>query len=248
LKLLILGGTTEASALARRLAGDARFDAMLSLAGRTRAPLTPAIPFRIGGFGGAAGLAAFLAEQKIAALVDATHPFAQNISENARIAAGAAGIPVLAVVRPEWVRGEGDQWVDVATMTQAAAALGEVPRRVFLTVGQQDLAAFAGTPHRYVVRSVDLPPPGLLQGADFLAARGPFLLRDEIDRLQGRKIEFLVTKNSGGSATSAKLEAARYCGVQVVMVARPPPPDVPQVTDDAAALAWLERVHGGRSP
>ncbi len=243
MKLLLLGGTTEASALARRLAGDPRFDAMLSLAGRTRAPLTPPIPYRVGGFGGATGLAQFLIEQKIAALIDATHPFARKISENARIAAGTAKIPVLAIVRPAWVRQAGDDWIHVATMAQAAAVLGEAPRRVFLTVGQQELAAFVGTPHHYVVRSVDLPPDKLLPGADFITVRGPFLLRDEIVLLQTRRIDVLVTKNSGGSATSAKLAAARHCGVRVIMVARPPTPDVPSVPDDTAALAWLEHIH-----
>ncbi len=228
--------------MARRLAGDTRFDPVLSLAGRTRAPPTPPIPFRIGGFGGPQGLAQYLLAENFAALVDATHPFAQNISANARWAGTAANIPLLAIVRPQWVTQTGDCWIDVATMAQAAAALGDTPRRVFLTIGQQELPAFAATPHAYLVRSVDKPPAPVLDNAVFIAARGPFLLAAEIKLLRAHRIEFLVTKNSGGTATSAKLQAARHCGVKVVMVARPPPPDVPTVTNDAQAVAWLNHV------
>ncbi len=242
--MLILGGTTEASALARRLADDVRFAAMLSLAGRTRAPALPPIPCRIGGFGGAAGLARFLTDERIAALVDATHPFAAQISANAQAAAQQAGVPLLAVVRPPWERQEGDHWIDVASMKQAAAALGEVPKRAFLTVGQQELAAFTGTPHQFFVRSVDKPDAGFLPGAVFFSARGPFLLQDELLFLQHHGIEVLVTKNSGGTATAAKLEAARLCRIPVVMVARPP--TAGGVADADAAFAWLQALHASR--
>ena len=241
--MLILGGTTEASAIARALAGDARFQAVLSLAGRTRAPVLPPIPWRSGGFGGAEGLAAYLRTEGVQALVDATHPYAARISHNAVLAAAAAGVPHLAVLRPAWSAQPGDRWTAVPSMDAAAAALGPLPRRVLLTVGQQELAPFLAAPwHRYLIRSVEPPPPALLPpGARILTARGPFTEADEHRLLVGKQIEVLVTKNSGGTATAAKLAAARALGVEVVMVARPPvPPGT--VPDAEAALAWLHQL------
>ena len=241
--VLILGGTTEASAIARALAGDARFQAVLSLAGRTRAPVLPPIPWRSGGFGGAEGLAAYLRTEGVQALVDATHPYAARISHNAVLAAAAAGVPHLAVLRPAWSAQPGDRWTAVPSMDAAAAALGPLPRRVLLTVGQQELAPFLAVPwHRYLIRSVEPPPPALLPpGARILTARGPFTEADEHRLLVGKQIEVLVTKNSGGTATAAKLAAARALGVEVVMVARPPvPPGT--VPDAEAALAWLHQL------
>ncbi|HTR17030.1 MAG TPA: cobalt-precorrin-6A reductase [Acetobacteraceae bacterium] len=246
INLLILGGTAEASALARALAGRAgQFDATLSFAGRTQNPVLPPIPCRIGGFGGAAGLAAYLREQAVDVLVDATHPFAARISASAVEAACAAGIPLLAIRRPPWVAGPGDRWQPVASMTDAAAALGPVPRRVLLTIGRQDLAPFVAAPwHRYLIRSVDAPPPELQPpGAEVLTARGPFDAAGERDLLTRHGIEVLVTKNAGGDATIAKLHAARALGLTVVMVERPALPDgaVESVPDAQAALEWLLR-------
>jgi precorrin-6A/cobalt-precorrin-6A reductase len=240
MNVLILGGTTEASAIARGLAGDARFRPVLSLAGRTRAPVPPPVPWRSGGFGGAAGLAAYLAEHAVDALLDATHPFAAQISRNAAAAAALAGVPLLAVLRPAWATVPGDRWTAVPDMTAAAAALGQTPRRVLLTIGQQELAPFAAAPwHDYLVRSVDLPGAGLLpQGARTLTARGPFREADELALLAAERIEVVVTKNSGGTATAGKLAAARTLGLEVVMVERPPGP-AGAVPDAAAALAWL---------
>lgn len=233
MRVLILGGTTEASAIARALAGDARFDPVLSFAGRTRAPVPPPIPFRVGGFGGATGLADYVCRERIDALVDATHPFA------ARMKAHAAAVDVarIAVLRPAWASVPGDRWVCVATMAEAFAALGPQPRRVFLTVGQQELAPF-GEPHRYLIRSVD-PPTRAPAGAEIITARGPFDVAAETALLAAHGIELLVTKNSGGAATAAKLVAARTLGVTVVMVSRPPPPPGPWVPDAAGALEWL---------
>lgn len=247
MNVLILGGTTEASALARALASEPGIRATLSFAGRTRDPAPPPIPWRSGGFGGAAGLAAYLHSHAIAALVDATHPFAAGISRNAVAAATEAGVALLAVVRPAWDAGPGDRWVHVPDMPAAAAALGAVPRRVFLTVGQQELAPFAAAPwHSYLVRSVEAPAPGLLPpGTRCIAARGPFAEADERRLLAEEGVEVLVTKNSGGTATAAKLAAARALGVPVVMVARPPPSGAAAVPDAAGALAWLR--HGAVS-
>ena len=241
LRLLILGGTTEASALARSLAGDGRFAAILSLAGRTRAPILPPIPSRIGGFGGGSGLTAYLRAEKIDALIDATHPFAARMSANACDAAARTGVPLLRINRPAWQSVPGDRWLPVADMKQAAQALGHRPRRVLLTIGQQELAPFAAAPwHDYVIRSVDAPAPEALPPrAEIITARGPFAEPQERALLADRKIDVLVTKNSGGSATAAKLAAARALGLEVVMVVRPVVPPAPEVTNAQAALDWL---------
>lgn len=250
MKLLILGGTTEAMLLGRALADDPRFAAMISLAGRTRTPAPQPLPCRIGGFGGAQGLAQFLAAERIDALIDATHPFAEQISRHADFAARSVGAPLLSVQRPEWRPIAGDHWIPVSDMNAAALAIGGTPRRVLLTIGRKDLAPFAAAPqHRYVIRSVDPPPPELLPpNAEIIAARGPFLEEDERRLLAEREIEILVTKNSGGSATIAKLHAARALGVRVVMVARPPPAAGDRVTTVKEALAWLTLRHEALSP
>lgn len=243
MNVLILGGTTEASAIARILAEDTRFRPVLSLAGRTRAPAAAPVPCRSGGFGGAEGLAAYLRAERVQALVDATHPFAARISRNAAVAASATAVPHLAVLRPAWSAQPGDRWTGVPDMAAAAAALGPQPRRVLLTVGQQELASFAAAPwHDYLVRSVEPPPPALLPpGARILTARGPFADDEERRLLQEERIQAMVTKNSGGAATAAKLAAARALGVEVVMVARPPAPPG-TVPGTEAALAWLHQL------
>ncbi len=233
MRVLILGGTTEASAIAQALAGDARFAPVLSLAGRTRAPVPPPIPWRVGGFGGVAGLAAYLHRERVDALVDATHPFASRI----KASAAQMDVPRLCVLRPPWVAQPGDRWVEVPDMATAATALGANPRRVFLTVGSGDLAAF-GPPHHYLVRAVD-PPANAPDGAAIVTARGPFTEADDRALMQAHAIDSLVTKNSGGIAVAGKLAAARALGVIVVMVARPPPPEGGTVPDAAGALAWL---------
>ncbi len=236
LRVLVLGGTTEASAIARGLAGDARFAAVLSYAGRTRTPLAQPIAVRVGGFGGVAGLAEYLRAERVDALVDATHPFAARIKANAAVAAGQTGTAQLAVLRPGWTAAAGDRWTLVATMRDAAAALGAEPRRVFLTIGQLDLAPF-GPPHRYLLRSVD-PPSTPPPGATVITGRGPFGLAAERALLEAHAIEVVVSKNSGGA--DAKLQAARELGLRVVMVDRPPPPPGPLVPDAAGALGWLQ--------
>ncbi len=247
MRVLILGGTTEASAIAATLAKDTRMQPVLSLAGRTRAPVLPAIPARRGGFGGVDGLAAYLREHGIGALVDATHPFAAQISRNAVAAAAMAGVPSLAVLRPAWAPCPGDRWTEVADMAAAARALGPEPLRVFLTVGQQELACFGLAPwHSYLVRSVEPPNPALLPAmCRVITARGPFREDEERHLLRHERIEALVTKNSGGAATAPKLAAARALGVRVVMVERPLPPSGETVPDAAGALAWLDHVAAG---
>ncbi len=239
--MLILGGTSEASALARKLAGEAGVDPLLSLAGATRAPAPSPIPRRVGGFGGAAGLARFLRDERIAFVVDATHPFAQRITANAAAACAATGVPLLRIRRPAWdERGT----VAAATMAEAASLLGAEPCRALLTIGRLDLAHF-GPPHRYWVRSVEAPDPAMLpEGAATIVARGPFTLAAETALLAGLGIDTLVTKNSGGDAVAPKLDAARALGLRIVMVRRPPEPACMHVVTDAhqAAASLMSRL------
>ncbi len=244
-----MGGSTEASALARALAGDARFAATLSLAGRTSAPATPPVALRLGGFGGVAGLVDHLRATGIAALVDATHPFAARMRAHAAEAAEQARVPRLAILRPPWRAELGDRWTHLADSTALAGALAGPPRRVFLAIGQQEAARAALPPgHFYLIRSIEPPDPALLPpGARSLLGRGPFALADEIDLLRSHRIDTLVAKNSGGAATAAKLEAARLLGIEVLLIARPPAPPPPLVADAEAALAWLARLHAERS-
>lgn len=214
---------------------------ILSLAGRTRAPVAPPVPVRVGGFGGVDGLARFLTEERIDRLIDATHPFAARISANAAEAARRVGVSLLAIRRPAWVAEPGDRWTEVADMAAAAEALGERPRRVFLTIGRQEVAAFAAAPqHAYVVRSIEpigdtLPVPRLRT----IEARGPFDAEAEAALMREAGIETVVSKNAGGAATFGKILAARHLGLPVVMVRRPAKPEVPSVPDAAGALAWL---------
>lgn len=244
--LLILGGTTEASALAAGLAADPRFDTVLSFAGATRSPRVPSVAHRVGGFGGATGLASFLQRHRTDLLVDATHPFAAQMKRHAVSAAAMAGVPMLAIRRPPWTPLQGDRWHEVADMQAAALAIGAEPQRVLLTIGQKDLAAFCVAPaHHYVVRSVDPPDRSSLPpDNEIISARGPFHQADEENLLRDRRISLLITKNSGGAATEAKLVAARVCAIPVIMVARPALPEAPAIAVDVeAAWRWLDR-HG----
>lgn len=240
-RILILGGTTEARELAARLAATPGLAVTLSLAGRTREPAVQPVPVRVGGFGGAAGLADYLRTERIGLLVDATHPFAERISHNAAGAAKAAGVPIVALRRPQWQRRAGDRWREVDDVAGAVAALGITPRRVFLAIGRQEAAAFEAAPlHFYLVRSVDpVDPPLALPYAEYVLSRGPFALAGELALLRDRRIDAVVAKNSGGDATYAKIEAARQLGIEVVMVRRPPVPDVPTVATVEAAVAHV---------
>ena len=242
MRVLLLGGTTEASALAEMLACDPRFSATLSLAGVTRAPKLPTIACRIGGFGGIDGLAAWLRAEQIEALIDATHPYAVQMSRHAAMAAATVGIPRLRIDRPAWVAQPGDRWTSVPDAETAAAALGAIPRRVLLTVGSKALRPFHLAPaHHYLVRCIDPPDPALLPpDSTLLLARGPFTLDGEIDLLATRRIEWLVSKNSGGTATAPKLAAARQLGLPVLMIERPTSPgDACDTATPADAMRWL---------
>lgn len=227
-RILILGGTTEARQLAGKLAARADISVMLSLAGRTENPAAQGVPVRVGGFGGAGGLATYLRQNKIDLLIDATHPYAARISANAAEAARMTGVPTVALRRPGWEAVEGDRWTLVDTVASAVTALGSVPRRVFLALGRQEVAAFEAAPrHHYLIRSVDPVEPRLaVPDAAYLLARGPFHEVDERTLLESRGIEVVVSKNSGGEATYGKIAAARALGVEVIMIRRPALPDV----------------------
>jgi len=239
-RILILGGTAEARDLAAQLTA-AGVDLISSLAGRVREPRLPDGPVRVGGFGGADGLAAFLREEGITHLIDATHPFAAGITANAAHAAADAGVPRLMLCRPAW---ELDpDWETVADIAAAAAAVREWPgESVFLTTGRRDLDAFtADSAHRFLVRTVDPPDgPPLPPSMTVILDRGPYTVEGESALLRAHHIGLLVTKNSGGPMTAAKLQAARDLGVQVVVVARPPlPPDSTVVATVPEAVAWV---------
>ena len=244
LKILILGGTTEATALAALIAADERFDGELSMAGATRSPKPSPLPTRIGGFGGQCGLRKYLEGEQVDVLIDATHPFAAVISANAAAAAKEAGVAHIALLRTAWAEVPGDDWRHVPDMTAAAEALGGPSRKVFLTIGRKDLAPFQAQPqHRYVIRSVDPPPAELLPPkATAITARGPFDESEETALLRNQQIDILVTKNSGGGATVAKLTAARTLGLPVIMVDRPPAPANTVATVEEVR-AWLELKH-----
>lgn len=240
MRVLILGGTTEASALAKLLAGDPRVEATLSFAGRTVAPQPQPIATRVGGFGGADGLAQFIREQAIDAVIDATHPYAPRISANAVVACRRAGVALATLVRPTWKPEAGDKWQTVPTAVAAALAIGKEPRRVFLALGRQELHSFAPmAQHHYIARLID-PPQGVRpHNLVLLQQRGPFDFDAELRLLKERKIDVIVSRNSGGSATYAKIEAARVLRLPVIMISRPVKPAGHIVRTAEEAVAWL---------
>ncbi|MCB8879809.1 cobalt-precorrin-6A reductase [Acidisoma cellulosilytica] len=248
MRVLILGGTTEASGLARLVADQDWISPVLSFAGRTLSPVLPPIPHRIGGFGGVDGLAGFLRAEKVDLMIDATHPFANRISNNAAQAAEIAGLPRLILQRGPWLAGLGDDWRVVPSVTEAAKAIGAQPKRVFLTIGRQDLLPFRdlAPQHDYLIRSVDAPDMALLPPrVEILTGRGPFDAEAERALMTIKQSQVLVTKNSGGA--DGKLAAARALGLPVIMVARQAPPPGEIVETPAEALAWIAR-HAGRGP
>jgi len=247
-RILILGGTTEARLLAGRLADRPDVAVTVSLAGRTAAIIDQKVPTRVGGFGGASGLATYLGEERIDALVDATHPFAEIISAHAIEAAKTTETPLLALRRPPWLPVAGDNWREVPTMAAAVAAIGQAPRRVFLAIGRKEIAIVAGAPqHFYLVRSVDpIEPAPDLANAAFVVGRGPFTEAGDCALLSAYKIEVVVSRNSGGEAGYAKIAAARTLALPVIMVSRPLLAATETVETVDAALAWLD--HGAARP
>lgn len=238
-RLLILGGTADAARLARALAETPGLEVISSLAGRT--DTVPDLPgrVRVGGFGGAAGLAAYLRAEGIDRVVDATHPFAARISIHAAEACAALGLPRLMLARPEWQRIPGDRWVEVESMAAAVAALPGLGRRAFLTVGNGEVAAFA--PVRDVWFLVRLLADQTLPLADYavVTGKGPFDAQTEQDLMARHRVEVVVSKASGGAATYGKIAAARVLGLPVLMVKRPALPEGARVGSVEAVMAWV---------
>ncbi|MGD9615641.1 MAG: cobalt-precorrin-6A reductase [Alphaproteobacteria bacterium] len=255
-RLLILGGTGEAASLAR--AALARFgdaiEVTTALAGRTRNPGPIAGNVRIGSFGGPAGLGTYLIEQRINRLIDATHPFAAEISRAARLAAERAGVKRLLLLRPRWKRHPLDRWIEVDNIEAAALLVGRIGRCALLTIGARTLAAFAQAGDmRFIVRLIDPPHEALpLRRCHIVCGRGPFNLEYERQLLRHHQIDVLVCKASGGAATEAKLVAAREAGLPVIMIRRPPREPGEAVDSVEAALDWLadfdRRQQEGRMP
>ncbi len=240
MRVLILGGTTEASALAKLLAGDPRFEATLSFAGRTAVPQAQPIPTRVGGFGGADGLARYIEDQAIDAVIDATHPYAPRISANAVVACRRAGIELASLIRPAWKAEAGDKWQTAPTAVAAGLAIGKEPRRVFLALGRQELHFFAAiAQHHYIARLIDPPQGARPHNLVVLQQRGPFDFDAELRLLKERKIDVIVSRNSGGSATYAKIEAARVLRLPMIMISRPVKPTGHIVRTAEEAVAWL---------
>lgn len=247
-RILILGGTTEARELAGCIATDPRFDTTLSLAGRTLDPKPQPVPIRIGGFGGAAGLAGYLREETVDLLIDATHPFATQISANAVEASRIAGVEAFRLCRPAWEKRSEDRWTSVHSIADAVAALPEQPARVFLAIGRQEAGAFSARPHHaYLIRSVDpVSPPLDVPDARYTLDCGPFDEAREEALLRQERIALIVAKNSGGSATYGKIAAARNLRIPVVMVERKQASGMAEAGSVSEALARLDHLFSPR--
>ena len=240
MRTLILGGTADANSLAVAIA-RAGIDAVYSYGGRTAAPDEQPLPTRIGGFGGVSGLADYLRHESITHVVDATHPFAAEMSRNAIAACAQTATPLLALERAPWDKTSGDRWIEVADVVSAVAALPDSPTRVFLAIGRQHVAPFGARPqHAYTLRFVDPPDERLpLPGADVIVSRGPFTLESELALMRARSIAWIVARNSGGGGARAKIDAARALGLPVIMISRPQLPERLRVESVAEVMQWL---------
>jgi precorrin-6A/cobalt-precorrin-6A reductase len=239
-RILLLGGTTEANLMAEAIA-KAGLSGVYSYAGRTEVPMGQPIHMRVGGFGGVAGLQGYLTSERITHVIDATHPFAAQMSTNAVAACKAEGIPLIALERAPWTPGEGDRWSQVPDLSAAVAALAGPPRRVFLAIGRQHVDAFAAQPqHDYLLRQVDAPTGPLpVPQARVVVARGPFDLAADTALMREHGTEIVVAKNAGGKGAVAKIAAARALGLPVVMIDRPVVPQRPVARSVADVMAWL---------
>ncbi|MDD1526683.1 cobalt-precorrin-6A reductase [Bradyrhizobium sp. WBOS7] len=239
MRALILGGTADASLLAAELA-RAGLDAVYSYGGRTRTPADQPLPTRIGGFGGVSGLADYIRREGITHVIDATHPFAAEMSRHAVEACAQTATPLIALERAPWTRASGDNWTEVADVTAAVAALPEAPANVFLAIGRQHIAPFATKPqHSYTLRFVDPPEAPLPFTADVIVSRGPFTLDSELETMRKCGIAWIVARNSGGDGACAKIDAARRLGLPVVMIARPKLPERRRVASVTEVMQWL---------
>lgn len=229
--------------MARTLAG-ARLKAVYSYAGRTTALAPQPLPVRVGGFGGAEGLSDYLRREAITHIIDATHPFAAQMSRNAVLASAETGVKLIALQRPAWQAGPGDRWHHVQDYAGAAAALPGDGSAVFLAIGRQNLTPFQDRDHRWLLRfAEDHPHP--LTGADLILQRGPFRVENDIALLRAHRIRHIVAKNAGGEAARAKLIAAQRLSLPVIMIDRPTLPERKIVATSAEVMAWLQHADLG---
>ncbi len=240
MRVLLLGGTTEAGRLAQALA-DAGIDAVYSFAGRTENPVAPPLPCRTGGFGGIAGLIQFLETGAITHVVDASHPFAAQISRHAMAACAALSLPLVTIERLPWTPGPGDRWTHVADVAAAVAALPCTPAHVFLAIGRQQAAAFAAAPrHRYLLRLVDAGLVAGLPDAVTMIARGPFTMDGDVALMRANATQLVVARNAGGDGVRAKLDAARALDLPVILIDRPAYPGGRVIAESVAGVMdWL---------
>lgn len=240
MRILILGGTSDANRLAAAIAASG-VPAVYSYAGRTKVPVNQPLPVRTGGFGGADGLAAHLRTEGITHVIDATHPFADTMSQNAVLACAASNTALIALEREPWIQSSDDRWICVDTLQAAVSALPADPATVFLAIGRQHLDAFAAKPqHAYILRFVDKPDAPLpLPNAEVIVARGPFTEYGDLALLRSNGVQWVVTRNSGGTGARSKIDAARRLGLPVVMIARPAMPIRKTVQTVGEVMAWL---------
>ncbi len=218
----------------------ARIDAVYSYGGRTRAPADQPLPTRIGGFGGVSGLAGYIRSEGITHVIDATHPFAAEMSRHAVEASAETGTQLIALERAPWTRAPGDNWIEVHDVNAAVAALPEATAKVFLAIGRQHIAPFATKPqHAYTLRFVDPPEAPLPFAADVIVSRGPFTLEGELEMMRTRSIAWIVARNSGGDGAHAKIDAARMLGLPVIMIGRPKLPERLRVESVGEIMQWL---------
>jgi precorrin-6A/cobalt-precorrin-6A reductase len=246
MRILLLGGTTEASQMADALA-RAGIDAVFSYAGRTHSPIAQPLQTRVGGFGGVEGLVAYLQMHRITHIIDATHPFAAGMSGNAFAAQRRTGLPLIRLERPAWMPQTGDNWTLVAQVEDLPDALPDAPARVFLAIGKQQIGLFTAKPqHHYLLRLVDAPTNPLpLPDCRVLLARGPFDLEGDLALMRKHRITHVVAKNAGGAGAQAKLEAARALGLPVIMAARPDLLGDVIAASAADVMAWLGHADRG---
>ena len=239
-RVLVLCGTGDAIELVAKLSEISDIEVIASLAGRTRQPASLTGTVRIGGFGGADGLTTYLQTQKIDYLIDATHPFAIQMSDHAVAATKAVGIPSVMLVRPAWEKVSGDRWIEVESVEAAVQAIPVTAKRIFLTIGRQQLAPFTTLKEPwFLIRSIESSDV-VIPNSKILLDRGPFSLDRERQLLRDDRIDLIVSKNSGGEATYAKVVAARELDIPIVMVQRPVMPNVEQVESVDRAIDWLQ--------
>ncbi|MDE0209557.1 MAG: cobalt-precorrin-6A reductase [Boseongicola sp.] len=238
--LLILGGSAEASALAAHVAALG-LRATFSYAGRVAKPIAQPLPTRVGGFGGATGLVDYLKDHSVTHLIDATNPFAAQISRNAVAACATAGVPLIALARPPWTPRPGDRWTRVPDTVGAAKSIGSTPRRVFLAIGRTEVPVFEVAPqHHYLLRFVDIPKERpTLPRHDVIVDRGPFAEATERNLLESHRIDLLVSRNAGGEGARAKIDAARELGLPILMIDRPNPPQRREAGTVEEVLDWI---------